>query len=166
MISIIKLLESEDFFDYTYLAKDFWRDLIRETQKESKIRFDLENDDPVKNQERTLKFPIRFQDVKFRCKLYQAGGDWEDPIYYFRCQQTDGLIKGISKYNKSAFFVFIPNNKEGNFHLIKTEKGFRLPTNSDSFDRQYSEKNPPSIRKCWESLKKYLRQIVKEGEIK
>ncbi len=146
-------MAKKDDFDYSELAKVKWRELVGDAQDKYRISFDLENDDGVKF--RDIEIPQTFWDFtkcKFRCELRQAGGDWQSPIFYFRCQLKDGYAFDVGKYGNSMF-VFIPG-KEGNIHLAKTSKGEWTAPNHEEDERE------PDEKKCWHLLEKYLRDIV------
>lgn len=150
-----------DFFSYTQMASEKWNDLVRDAMKELKVRFDLENNNTA-NQQREIVIPQKeweFTKCKFRCELYSAGGDWEVPAYYFRCQLIDGYAFGTEKYRNSGLFVFIPGKTEGNFHLVRSKNGedWVAPDNNDWKKGIDPERND---RKCWEALEEYLKVLV------
>lgn len=151
-------VEQSRQFDYSSLANAEWKKILNDAQKESKIRFDTENDGAV-----TLR-DIRidqdhwdhFDKCKFRCELRKACGDWEVPVAYFRCQLIDGYADIPNQFG-SKLFCYIPGQKEGNRHLINSgKKGWHSPDN----DCYKSEQEKPDDNLCWKSLKKYLKTLV------
>lgn len=99
-----------DGFDYTMQAGEFWRPLIKAAMEKANIHFDLENDDEAsKDSRRTFKVG----DYDAKVVLYFAGGDWETPVAYFRCQGPLGKTS-----------VHIPGLEDGNVNLEKSEKGW------------------------------------------
>ena len=152
----------KDFFSYKEIASEIWNDLTREAMKKFDVHFDLENNDTVK-QQREIIIPQKeweFTKCKFRCELFSAGGDWQVPAYYFRCQIIDGYAFEIQKYRNSGLFVFIPGKEQGNFHLIRGRDGksWWVPDNNNWKKGIDPEKND---RKCWEALEEYLKTLVK-----
>lgn len=154
----------EPVFDYGSLAKKVWTDLIQNAKKQFNVWFDLENNDPSSKggKYRDIVIPQTrwdFTKCKFRCQMWSAGGDWENPLFYFKCQLIDGYAKGVGKYNNSMF-IFIPNKNQGNYHLIdindgKNKGGWRAPHDGeDKIDKERNE------RTCWKSLNSYLTQLV------
>lgn len=149
------------FFNYNEISNDMWIDLIHDAKKFFKVFFDLENNDSTK-QQRTIKIPQiqwDFTECKFNCELFSAGGDWEVPIYYFRCKVVDGYaFKGRTKFTKS-FFIFIPGKEDGNYHLVRSSDGenWRAPNNNDYKDGIDPERKD---RDCWKSLEKFLKELV------
>ncbi len=148
--------KEKDFFDYSHMTEDMWRKKVSEEQDEVKIDFDLENDYEVAQREITVE-----QDhwdttkCKFSCELRSAGGDWESPVYYFRCQLKDGFAKrrGKSLYRSmSSHFVYIPGQDEGNQHLVKHKEHFGAPDSNAKAEGQET--------KVWKSLKAHLKKMV------
>jgi len=90
--------------------------------------------------------------------MCQAGGDWEIPVYYFKCQLIDGYAFNLGKY-RNSFFIFIPGKTEGNYHLLpsKTDGEWKAPDNS-----HYKKGIDPEASKpdCWKSLNIYLKKLV------
>lgn len=151
-LALITEKKEPHFFDYHVIAKSMWRDKIKEAQKEFGINFDTENDESIGIQ-RTIKIK---DDNKFKCELFAAGGDWESPVRYFRCQIADGYFGGRSQYN-DPYFVFIPG-KKGNPHLIKSKSDKLTAPDGDRKDTQ-----KPNDRACWDELKHYLTKMVKDA---
>lgn len=140
-------------FNYETPAKEMWRDLIRDAMKEFDISFDLENDDKVVG--RDIKIGKGGDINKFYCELWKAGGDWQNPIAYFRCELKDGYLEEPhhSQYN-DPHFVFIPGVDEGNPHLVRTKNGrWSAPDNEDDGDGE------PDEKLCWQSLEEYLQSL-------
>lgn len=140
------------FFDYHYLAEDRWHDLVKEAKKKFKVSFDTENDESVA--QRIISFDENGK-YKFACEMRKAGGDWESPIVYFRCQLLDGYLSSFSRYSSSAFFCFVPVKDEGNEHMVQGK--LCCAPDSDC-------KEKPNEAKCWESLKSYLKDLVRKHD--
>jgi len=156
----------KNFFHYEYwLSRNLWNDKVHEAMKTFGVFFDLENNDTNKEQ-RNITIPQdrwEHSKCKFRCEMWVAGGDWEYPVHYFRCQLADGYAYELRQYG-DPFFIFIPNKEEGNSHLVEIDKGknkgdFRAPHDGEKEYDPKVDKNP-SKRKCWESLNKYLKKLV------
>lgn len=150
-----------DFFNYMTVADDMWAEKVKEAKDEFGVNFDCENDDSM-DQQREIKIE-RGGDkdpVKFACEMYSAGGDWEFPLRYFRCELKDGYVDGLSKYS-NPHFVFVPNGEQGNGQLTKTDKGEWVCPDSDFDDSEELRDE----KKCWDSLKDHLDGLVKK-EIK
>ncbi len=147
--------DNKEFFTYVEMQKDMWREKIQAAQDEFKIHFDLENDEEVT--QRTIVIDQKQWDhtkCKFNCALFCAGGDWESPAFYFRCQLIDGYAKGLSTSGTKSHFIFIPNKEQGNFDLEKTSKGWTASEGGRKSDSKKDEK------KVWEALKEYLKGLV------
>ena len=130
-------------------------ELIAIAQKECKISFNLENDDGCEQKDVTIPTPDTawkserdgkvLNDKKVFCvELCQAGGDWEVPVMYFRCQE---------KKSARDIFVLIPTKAQGNKYLV-TEKGKTSTPNNNDFkgdiDFDYKE--------LWKSVEIMLKQ--------
>lgn len=175
------LPKDDDAFSYKNIADDMWRDLWSEASDHFKINFDWENNDSTK-QKRTFTFTRKEKDgfehkYKFNCELWIAGGDWEYPCYYFKCQIVDGSLYGddngpelpfpgsISTYRK-AHFILIPPKDGGNSRLVEREKSngktiMGAPHNSDVKDEDIPELEP---KKAWDWLEKYLSDLLNKYE--
>lgn len=174
MISIYEAIKKIDphFFDYSNIASSMWNNLISQAKKDFKIHFDLENNDLYRRQERVITIPQDqwdFTECKFKCRLYQAGGDWENPVFYFRCQLINGYAghivngqyKKINKYDRenNGCFVFIPGKTQGNYSLIPGRKdGEWVANDGDKHKDGIDPEN--NDRDCWKALKEYLTKLV------
>lgn len=174
MIYIYEALKKLDrhFFHYDQIATRMWRDLTVQAKKDFKVWFDQENDDMYRRQERVIMIPQtqwNSTECKFKCRLHQAGGDWENPVFYFRCQLASGyaghIAKGeyhrLSQFNSvnNGCFVFIPSKTEGNYSLIPSKKDGEWKANhGDKHKKGIDPEN--SDRDCWKSLKGYLSKMV------
>lgn len=152
------------FFSYEEEAKEMWAERLKEAQDESDIHFDTENNDTC-GEQKTIRIDQNHWDhygkISFNCELYSAGGDWEHPTRYFRCQLKNGPMLGsISKYGQSHF-VFIPNKKDGNVRLTKRDKGGWGALNNDEVD----EVEDHDDKACWKALEAHLKKLV-DDEIK
>lgn len=148
----------EPFFAYQPIANDMWNEKVHEAQKKFDISFSTENDDDIGQRE--IKIDQDHWDhttCKFKCELRAAGGDWQNPLYYFRCQIVDGYADKLSVYS-DPYFCFIPGVKEGNPHLAKTKNGWSAPDHDSGKDDELE----PNERECWASLKKYLEKLVND----
>jgi hypothetical protein len=146
-------------FDYGYLSAAMWRDLLIKAKKDFNIQFDLENNDATNDLIRDIVVPQKqwdFTKCKFRCQMCQAGGDWEYPVYYFRCQIISGYAFNLSPY-RNSFFIFIPGKETGNYHLVKNKDSWQAPT-----DDVYKKGIDPEASKtdCWKALNEYLKTLV------
>lgn len=145
-------------FSYDGIAHDMWHEVIHAGKDLFKIHFDLENDTDI-----TSPFTIK-NSAKFLCQAYVAGGDWECPVLYYRCQLIDNepgyFVKSfgtdLSKYN-NAYFVFIPTKADGNNNLVPGKKGYVASQDTDNHD-EIDE------RKGRKALKGYLNDIVKKTQ--
>ena len=150
-----------NFFSYQQISKDIWRDLLYDAMKTFKVHFDLENNDTKKIQ-RTITIPQKewdFTKCQFKCELWYAGGDWEIPVYYFKCQLINGYAFGIKQHDKTGgLFIYIPGKKDGNYHLVSKDGGdWSAPDNNvhkEGIDPEPNEKD------CWKSLEIYLKKLV------
>ena len=145
-------------FELDGLAKDFWRKLIQDSMDKFGISFDLENDDSVQNiQTYTVSSDEPIVRVKYQ--LCQAGGDWQNPVNYFRCQLVKGYFSGLSFYGKNnGCFIFIPSFTEGNENLVKGKGKIKwIAGHSD--ESEFKKTNHSVLVKSW---KVYLDDLLQE----
>ncbi len=154
-----KSRREKPFFTYTSLANEKWNELTREAMKTFKVFFDLENNDPKVNREIVVPQnewkPIK---CKFKCEMWRAGGDWQIPVLYFKCQLIEGYAFGVETYRDSGLFVYIPGKTEGNSHLTPGKEGKWYAPDDEHYKKEIDPE--PNERKCWESLNKYLKELV------
>jgi len=154
------------FFDYGNLAKEEWRELLRDAQEEQGISFDTENDDATAQRAITLdQQKGAVSKPRFNCEMRRAGGDWQVPVVYFRCQLKQGWARGLSQYGpRGPFFIFIPSRADGNT-LVKTSKvgdGKGKWSAADNQGSRKSEIQKPDERSCWAALKKHLQDLSRK----
>ena len=139
--------------------------MIRDGQDVFKIFFDLENDS-----EKTEPFNLVIKNEKFTCQAFAAGGDWQNPVLYYRCQSmgTDDYDKETFKIisfdteiapHRNSFFIFIPKKEEGNPNLTHGKKDGWVASNNGGEGSQ--EQEELSERKGREALKEFLASCCK-----
>ena len=162
-LRLIAEKQDKDFFTYPHETNSMWDEKIKEAKDEFDVDFNTENDDSM-DQQRIVDIEqnqwehvgsSEYGPVKFACDMFSAGGDWEFPLFYFRCELKDGHAKDLMTQDH---FVFVPNGEQGNGQLTKSDKGNWACPDSDFDDAE--EKRDE--KKCWESLKEYLKELVDE----
>lgn len=147
-------------FDFTMVEKSIWRDLILEAQKKFNIYFDLENNEALYKQSKVYSIDNEDNSIKFRYQAFAAGGDWETPVIYYRCQFIEGYLPKLSHENKTAgCFIFIPNKKQGNFTLWKDDKNKYYAATDEHNTKEENDKNLTE-----KFLKEYLDEIKKSSD--
>jgi hypothetical protein len=149
--------ESDDVFDYGYLARDRWHDIVREYMEPAGISFDLENDDAIAD-----GFKLTVAGARFACEPRAGCGDWQAPVLYYRCQllkRPSGVeVKPhgieVSPYDDS-FFAFFPGPDEGNVNLVEGKKKL-VPTDGNA---EYEEVDERKGRKA---LRAFLESCLEE----
>lgn len=179
--SIVKDKE-EEIFNYSNIIRPAWNKIVHSAQEFQNIYFDLENDDST-GQKRIFYVkknlrkdqPIKYQ---INAELCMAGGDWENPVMYFRVELTHDYSLKNSKYNNNPkyiwdlerdynglynCFVLIPPVEAGN-KLIKTEdkKGWRAYQNEDISpdDKKIADIEEKDQKKAWGWLKDLLEKAI------
>lgn len=148
----------KDFFDYSSVSDVMWDEKFKEAKEEFNVEFNLENDEATT--QRTITIPQKTWEhskCRFRCEMRYAGGDWEAPSVYFRCQLVDGYADGISKYG-DPHFVVIPDGDNGNEHHSRSDKGTWVAPDNES------DASRPNEKECWRYLNAYLEDMVKREE--
>jgi len=155
--------KAEFKFDFYEIEKRVWNKLIKLEQEKENISFDLENNDEVGDLRKIdLDYKHKTpggEDDQYRilAQMYNAGGDWENSIRYFKCQLEEKWTESDNWRKGRETFIYIPTNKEGNLNLIKGEKGLIASENeSDNKSDEISD------RQLWKSLKKHCEKRVKE----
>lgn len=175
--------EDEPAFTYDELAKDMWFDIIGKAKKYYNISFDLENNDPAKDEKAKIitisrpsedkiqsgKTPMK-DEFKVRCQLWFAGGDWEQPCMYFKCQLIKNTFYGLGSIKtylgdlgeyRSSHWVIIPPKDAGNTHLIERKNGGWTAITDE--DLTGGEKTPElEPNKAWKWLKEHFMKMVND----
>jgi len=183
--SVINREKDQNIFNYNGLLSHAWNSLVHEAQDFFKIHFDLENNES-ENEKKTIYIkrnlrkdqPIKYE---FNCELFEAGGDWEMPVQYFRVEFTYS-IPGTPHWDNPEYifdlkrdltkdkylsdmnhkYVFIPGIEDGNF-LIKTDKGYRAYTDEDLVKDGLKWKDVrPDHKKGWKWIENLLEEIVEK----
>jgi len=92
MTNWYKIAKKEDYFILSDLEKNFWNTILKKEKDRVNIHFDLENNDSAGDIKfRDLEWQNKssdgdFDEFRVYAQEYRAGGDWETPVAYFRCQ--------------------------------------------------------------------------------
>jgi hypothetical protein len=161
--------EKEEPFTYTEIAKEIWNEKFSVAADVQGIHFSLENNEPTEQKRITLKDEAMDNNQPvFNCQMMKAGGDWEWPSIYFRCQLVKGSLQfeadapfpgNISTYNESAYFVLIPPPEGGNTRLVKEPDGTYVSIDNNDAD------DVPELddKAAWAWLEDYLKQYADIG---
>jgi hypothetical protein len=186
-ISAIKKDKNKEIFDYRSITEDAWREILQKAMTFQKVHFDTENDDST-GEKKTfyIKKNLRKdQPIKYEinAELFEAGGDWENPIIYFRIEFTHeyGIFRSDKemKDNKPEYVWDLPRNYSGlyrSFCIIPpNEAGNKLEKRSDNEDIEWAAYDSNDIpkekekelrittedkRKAWNWLAKLLEKVI------
>jgi len=130
-------------FSYDPIIKAFWDRIVKEEREAKNIRFDMENDDPIgKPKKVTLDMNYPNGDpVAFLAQLYSAGGDWQNSVGYFRCQ------------DRHRYFIVIPG-PEVNKNLRKDEEGYSVSDNNEEDGEMVTDME----KELWEAMKQEVAE--------
>jgi len=180
--SIVKQKTDSEIFDYHHTIDDVWRPLIKNAQEFQHINFDLENDDSTGDKRKIyIKKNLRKdQPVKteIAAELFIAGGDWENPVMYFRIEFISQYNLLLADYQKNPEYIWdvktntsnkknvlIPPIEAGN-KLVKYKDGFTAYTD-DSIHELGLKDNDIRItdqdkKKAWKWLEDTLEKVVND----
>lgn len=116
-ISAITKDKNKEIFNYKPIIDVAWRDIVKSGMKFQKISFDLENDDTT-GQKKTFHVkknlrkdqPIKYT---FNAELFEAGGDWEMPVMYFKLEFTRDYFHGNKRFKSNLEFVWDLDKNKG-----------------------------------------------------
>jgi hypothetical protein len=191
-ISAITQDKKKEIFDYHNITESAWRDIVDEAQDFQGISFDFENNDTTgqkkifyihkdlrKNQ------PIKYQ---INAELFEAGGDWENPVMYFRLQfvRDYGIVHSVdeNKDNEPEYvwdikrkiknsglrncYCIIPPVEAGNKlkEADKSNKKYKWFAYQSSEMTKEEDKlariTPEDKKNCWKWLQELLAKVVDE----
>lgn len=140
-------------FEFSGVIRELWNRLLSREKDGSNVHFDLENNERV-GQYRTIDTGVPKSigegTIKVMAEMYEASGDWENGIRYFKCQVME---------SPEPKFIIIPTLDEGNANLVEQEGGW-FATQPSGDVRQ--ERKDPSDRKLWAALKARATERVQE----
>jgi len=173
------LPKNENVFIYQELAKNMWNDIMSKAQRYYNIHFDLENNDYSKDRARVIRITRPSSDkikrgdrepedvFSVRCQLWNAGGDWELPVMYFRCQLQENSFYGLGSMknylgdmSRNSHWIVIPPFEAGNYNLVpgNIDGSFRAMHN-DEKGKEYNSQDPDK-NMSWNWLQKQFLQMV------
>jgi hypothetical protein len=120
-ISAIRKDKDNEIFDYHSIVEDAWREPKTKAQEFQRIHFDFENDDST-GEKKTIyikKNLRKNQPVKYeiQAELFEAGGDWEMSVMYFRIEFTHQYGILSDKYQKKPEYVWdLKRDYSGLYH--------------------------------------------------
>jgi len=145
-------------FDLKSEIDNLWRNILIKEQENSNVEFNLENNNSVSDPKyiKLGKFKHSDSEKEFRVlsQMCEAGGGWECPIVYFKCQ-----------------FEYRYNDKKLNINYSPTFKCIIIPINQPNLikkDNKYFAKNNNmdchniENRKLWDEFKKLANKKVQE----
>jgi hypothetical protein len=142
-------------FNYDRERNDLWAEVLKGGRDVFKASFGTENNDHI-----TDPFATKIGDNEFVCQAWVAGGDWECPVLYYRCQAMNRAILSFGTEVapwSGPYFVFIPGLDEGNTNL-KRHKGKLVARHNDEDCREVSE------RKGRAALRAFLAKCIRDRE--
>lgn len=167
-------------FWFGRLENEAWDEVIRAEKDKENIGFDMENDS-TRGNPRYIELDCRevmdkergsYEDYRAYAQMMMAGGDWENPVAYFRVQIEEASFFPDMDKNKSwrkgyLTLCYIPSKAEGN-HLRKgedrggKEKWFATTDETEHGKEEFEYDES----KLWDNLKKHCEKRVKEFKTK
>lgn len=176
--SAVPKKQRDHLLSYDQLSKEYWNDIWSKAKEHFNTSFDKENDDPSKDEVPKIitikrkscdKLDKDAEDIfKVKCQLWYAGGDWELPNMYFRCQVIENSFYGLGSIktymgDTSTYFhphfILIPPREAGNTHLIKINNKWTA-INNDTPEAKDPEELEP--KKAWSWLTKYFENMLND----
>lgn len=153
-------------FGYPQLIRGMWRDKVSDAMKRQGVSFDLENDN-----EKTSVFEVKVGQYeyvdgemlpyRFICQGFAAGGDWENPVFYYRIQVHPKSQKpsvDFLSYLADKCFVYIPIPGNGNLRSFKSDDGVeKLGTTRNGEEEGINIDE----RQCREDLRSFLLKLTR-----
>jgi len=179
--------KNKEIFNYKTLTNNLWHDKIIESQKFHKINFDLENVDSTGEKKKfTTKRNRKDSDYPdnylINAELFDGGGDWEIPVYFFKVEIVDGRVlknsentgniwsQGDKFRNERLKFVLIPSAEAGNsLKKCDSEKYDWCAYDDSETPKEKSKElwpNKSKRKEMWKWLEEYLEKAIAEGEKK
>lgn len=172
--SVVPKKDRDHLFSYKELEKDYWTDIWQKAKEHFNTRFDWENNNESKD-ETPKTFIFKRQDperadlenvFRVRCQMWFAGGDWEYPSIYFRCQLLENSFNGLGSIKTylgdfgiygNSHVILIPPKEAGNNHLTKGKKGWVALNNGEVNDDKVEDLEP---KKAWQWVEDYFRKMI------
>lgn len=174
--SIVKQSNDKEIFNYKSTQNDLWRPIIKQAQDFQQISFDLENNESYKDKRKIyIKKMLRKDQpvkVEIACELYEAAGDWEFPVLYFKIEFIHQYNVIDVKYSENPIFVWdlkdkidsrkfvlIPPIEAGN-KLYKNDKGNYQAHTDETINSKDYKITPKDVSAAWRWLETLLNNVV------
>lgn len=175
--------KNKEIFNYNSQIYDHWRPIISDAMKFQNISFDLENNDSTKEKKTitVTKLLRKDQPVKtvINAELWEAGGDWQNPVMYFKIEFANqyNIIKDkykddpkfvwdVERKNSSRHFVIIPPVEAGNaLKKLDNDRWCAFDGEDDSKNASKEQKELMNISKddkskAWKWLEKTMEDLI------
>lgn len=149
-----KKAKNDNDFDFSEEKREVWRAMVRKEQDDVGISFDMENDENISSVRRIklkTKRKSMNDDLAVFAQLWQAGGDWQNPVCYFRCQIKEENYWGPK-------FIYIPKKNEGNENLTSSKEKGKFTACDSNKDENVDYKE----RELWEAFEKHVEKRANE----
>ena len=160
-ISQAKKSKKKDLEEFSYGREidNLWRKMLQAEQDRVNISFDLENNDGYDIKTKDLKYTNNDDQYRIVARISWAGGDWESPVCYFRCQyekrscfKRDG---SWGKWQSELKTIIIP--EKNNANLTKDKDGLVAKQSEDgNHTKDINEK------KLWDEMIEIAEKRIKE----
>jgi hypothetical protein len=157
-----KTAKNDKEFLFDELEKTIWGNLLGKEQDRVSISFNTENNDSIGDiKEKKLDINTKTPgastlEYKVLVQMFSAGGDWENPVTYFKCQSSSKNVE-YRNWRLDGTFIYIPSKKEGNLNLVKKEDGFCASQDSEGVKSQKVNES-----QLWKSLVKHCNKRLKD----
>ena len=160
-ISQSKKRQSKDMeeFDYGREINNLWRNMLQKEMDRINVHFDLENNDGYDIKTKDLKFKERGDRYRIKARISWAGGDWESPICYFKCQYEERSYferdNSWGQWQPKLKTIIIP--EKSNVNLTKGKDGLIAKQGEEgAHTRDIDEKA------LWDEMVKIAEKRIKE----
>lgn len=158
-------------FSYGDSIRTLWDNMLRKEMDRANIHFDLENNDGWDIKTKDIDFEHNDYQYRVKARICWAGGDWEAPICYFRCQIEDRMFfdrdRKWGRWGPKFKTIIIP--EKGNLNLTDGEKGGKVARAAEDSSKEEIKDNElwkEMVNLVTKRIKDYMAEYKKpEGEM-
>jgi len=154
-------------FNYGKELSALWKNILNMEMDRVNIHFDLENDDGWDVKTKDLTYTDRGDKFRVKARICRAGGDWESPITYFRCQYEESpYFERDNKWGRwGSEFKTIIIPEKNNLNLTEGKKG-KVAVDAEQGSKEISDNDfwKEMVEIADKRIKHYWTEYMKQEE--
>jgi hypothetical protein len=161
-ITRIAKQNNNDEFKYNDEIRSLWKELLHKEKDRINVGFDLENDEGYKTRTKDLNVTNKNNDkYRINARISWAGGDWESPICYFKCQiQKRSYFErddSWGRWEDRMKAIIIPVKTNSNLQISEKDKTRLVAKGAD----EGASSKDVNEKALWDEMQELAEERVK-----